>query len=60
MGRTFVQPLRDRLYPPDAQERLAAAMCADEVTTLDTGHNVARSSPAPLAALLVEIAARYQ
>ena len=59
LRRTFIQPLRDRLYPPDAQERLAAAMCADEVTTLDAGHNVARSSPAPLAALLGDIAARY-
>jgi len=60
LRRTFIQPLRDRLYPPDAQERLAAAMCADEVTTLDAGHNVARSSPARLAVLLGHIAAHYQ
>ena len=57
--RTYIRPLRDRLYPPDAQERLAAALHADEVIPLDTGHNVARSAPAGLAAVLGEIAARY-
>ncbi len=57
--RTYIRPLRDRLYPPDAQERLAAALHADEVISLDVGHNVARSAPAQLATLLGEIAARY-
>jgi hypothetical protein len=59
MGRTFIQPLRDRLYPANAQARLAAAMCANEVITVDAGHNVARSWPAPLAAILREITSRY-
>ena len=57
--RTYIRPLRDRLYPPDAQERLAAALHADEVISLDVGHNVARSAPAQLATVLSEIAARY-
>ena len=57
--RTYVQPLRDRIYPPDAQERLAAAMHASEVISLDVGHNVARSAPLELAAILAEIATRY-
>jgi pimeloyl-ACP methyl ester carboxylesterase len=57
--RTYIRPLRDRLYLPDAQERLAAALHADEVIELDTGHNVARSAPTRLAGALGEIAARY-
>jgi pimeloyl-ACP methyl ester carboxylesterase len=57
--RTYIRPLQDRLYPPDAQARLAAALHADEVIPLDTGHNVARSSPARLAGALGEIAARH-
>jgi pimeloyl-ACP methyl ester carboxylesterase len=56
--RTYVQPLRDRIYPPDAQERLAAALHADEVVSLDVGHNVARSAPLELAAILTEVATR--
>ncbi len=58
--RTYIRPLRDRLYPPDAQERLAAAIAADEVISLDVGHNVARSSPARLATVLGGIAAGYR
>jgi pimeloyl-ACP methyl ester carboxylesterase len=59
LPRTFVQPLRDRLYPPPAQERLAAAMGADEVVAIECGHNVARSAPVQLAAILDAIALRY-
>ncbi len=59
LPRTFVRPLRDRLYPPEAQERLAAAMGADEVMEIDSGHNVARSAPVQLAAILGDIAMRY-
>jgi pimeloyl-ACP methyl ester carboxylesterase len=58
--RTYIRPLRDRLYSPDAQDRLAAAMQADEVIALDAGHNVARSAPAQLAAVLSDIATRHQ
>ena len=58
--RSYIRPLRDRLYPPDAQERLAAAIDADEVIPLDVGHNVARSSPAQLATTLEGIAAGYR
>jgi pimeloyl-ACP methyl ester carboxylesterase len=58
--RTYIRPLRDRLYPPDAQDRLAVAMRADEVISLDGGHNVARSSPVQLAGVLGEIATRHQ
>jgi pimeloyl-ACP methyl ester carboxylesterase len=58
--RTFVHPLRDRYYPASAQERMAAAMRSDEVIPLDVGHNVARSSPRVLGAVLGEIAARYR
>ncbi len=59
LPRTFVQPLRDRLYPPPAQKRLAAAMGADEVVAIECGHNVARSAPVQLAAILDAIALRY-
>jgi len=34
-------------------------MGADEVITLDSGHNVARSASADLAAILDEIATRH-
>jgi pimeloyl-ACP methyl ester carboxylesterase len=57
--RTYIQPLRDRIYPPDAQERLAAALHADEVVRLDVGHNVARSSPRELAEILSGVATRH-
>ncbi len=57
---TYIQPLRGRLYLPDAQQRLAAAMHAHEIVPLDVGHNVARSAPQQLAAILREIATRYQ
>ena len=59
LPRTFVRPLHDRLYPPPAQERLAAAMGADEVVAIECGHNVARSVPVQLAAVLHDIALRY-
>ena len=58
--RTFIHPLRDLYYPASAQKRMAAAMQADEVIPLDVGHNVARSSPRVLGAVLGEIAARYR
>jgi pimeloyl-ACP methyl ester carboxylesterase len=58
--RTYIRPLRDRLYPPDAQERLAVAMQADEVISLDVGHNIARTAPGGLAGVLGEIAGRYE
>ncbi len=57
--RTYIQPLRDRIYPPDAQKRLAAALHADEVVPLDVGHNVARSSPRELAGILSGVATRH-
>jgi pimeloyl-ACP methyl ester carboxylesterase len=57
--RTFIHPLRDRYYAAGAQMRMAAAMQADEVIPLDVGHNVARSSPRALGAVLGEIADRY-
>lgn len=56
--RTFVQPLHDRLYPADAQARLAAAMAADEVVTIEAGHNVARSGASTLASILDDLARR--
>jgi hypothetical protein len=59
LPRTFVQPLGDRIYLPDAQERLAAAMGADEVIEIATGHSVARSAPVLLATILDDIALRH-
>lgn len=56
LRRTFVPPLRDRLYPPDAQECLAATLCADDIVTVYRGHNVARSAPARLAVVFHGIA----
>jgi pimeloyl-ACP methyl ester carboxylesterase len=56
LPRTFVQPLGDRMYPPEAQLRMAAAVGAARIETLDTGHNAARSAPVELAALLDRIA----
>jgi hypothetical protein len=59
LPRTFVQPLGDRIYLPDAEERLAAAMGADEVIEIATGHSVARSAPVLLATILDDIALRH-
>jgi pimeloyl-ACP methyl ester carboxylesterase len=56
LPRTFVQPLGDRMYPPEAQLRMASAVGAERIEALDTGHNVARSAPVELAALLNVIA----
>lgn len=57
LPRTFIQPIHDRLYPAPAQRRLAAAMGAHDVRLVNADHNVARSAPGLLAALLNEIAA---
>ena len=59
LRRTFVRPLHDRLYPADAQARLAAAFGAEHVVTVDAGHNAARSAPASVAAVVRDIAIRH-
>jgi len=59
LPRTFVQTVRDRLYPLDAQARLAAVMGADEIIPLESGHNPARSAASELAAIIDGIAGRY-
>ena len=53
--RTFIRPTRDRLYPPDAQDRLAAAMNADQTIGIEAGHNTALNAGALLAASLNDI-----
>lgn len=55
LPRTFIRPLNDRLYPPLAQRRLAAAMGAHDVRTVPARHNVARSAPEQLTALLNDL-----
>jgi pimeloyl-ACP methyl ester carboxylesterase len=58
LPRTFIRPLGDRIYAPDAQERLARAMRANDVITLDTGHNAARSAPEQLAGVVNQLVSR--
>jgi pimeloyl-ACP methyl ester carboxylesterase len=55
-GRTWVRCARDRVQPPDMQDRLIAACAADEVRTIDTGHSPAREDPPTLAALIDALA----
>jgi pimeloyl-ACP methyl ester carboxylesterase len=56
LPRTYVQTMRDGLYPQDAQVRLAAALRATAVLELDSGHNPSFSAPEALASLLNSIA----
>jgi pimeloyl-ACP methyl ester carboxylesterase len=57
--RTFVRCLRDPIQPRTLQAELIAASGADEVIDLDCDHTPALSAPDELAALLDEVAGRY-
>ena len=59
LPRTFVRPMRDRLYPPTSQMRLAAAMGADEIIEVDAGHNAMRTASERIAAIINDVALRY-
>ncbi len=53
--RTFIRPVHDRLYPADAQSRLAAAMGATRIVPVEAGHNVAGRAPQMLAGTLLDV-----
>ncbi|MEZ5744534.1 MAG: alpha/beta fold hydrolase [Sphingomonadaceae bacterium] len=55
MPVTYVKCLQDMSLPPDWQDRFAERLHADEVVTLDCGHQAMNTKPAELAAILLAL-----
>jgi pimeloyl-ACP methyl ester carboxylesterase len=60
LPRSFVRCLADPIQPRDMQARLIESAGADEVFDIDADHTPAASRPDELAAIVNELAARYQ
>ena len=58
--RTFIRCLADPIQPRDMQARLIKSAGADEVVDIDADHTPAASRPDELAAILNEVAGRYE
>ena len=53
---TYVELTRDRLFPPEAQERMAQRIPGAEIVTLDSCHQVMFENPRQLADVLLRFA----
>ncbi len=58
--RTFIRCLADPIQPRDMQARLIKCAGADEVVDIDADHTPAASRPGELAAILNDVAGRYE
>lgn len=57
--RSYVRCLNDKIQTPEMQERLRSTMGVSETFDLDSGHNAAITAPYELAAVIENIAARF-
>ena len=53
---TYVELTRDRLLPPDAQERMAQRLPGAEIVSLDSCHQVMQQNPKEMAEVLLRFA----